>query len=424
MSLFSKALNWVGDGLADIGSAIVDGVSNLANWVVGTVSDSGLGESVGQLVGDATGINAQNDANRNFQLQLQNQANQFTHDERIASQQYQTQERLDMQAWQQNMFDYQQRNGAAMQFSGLVNAGINPNAAVAALGGGSAPSAPATSAPSGEVVGAPQIAPQTPVFEGMAAITNALSQAKLNQSMAAKSNQERRLLVIDEHTRPILNEEQIAEIRGRTQSYIAQGRLSDVEANQIETLLPALVGKSYAEIDAICADIDSKYQAIKEMQANTDLLRQKIDESKAAISKMTAEEYEAWMSGDMHKSAIELNGHQMSLFDAERYLKELQSKGQELDNTWTETLHGLGLDGHANDVANAASFFVTNRDTIVELINGLKTPPKSVKQRVKESFTSKGTPVRPIASNTHKDKDGNVYITDDDGKVVRKYAHQ
>lgn len=326
MALFG----WIGDLFAPL----VEGVGEIANTFVSTVTGTGLGDSVGDLLTKSTG-----------QDKLLANQQSFTTAERISSQEYQTQERLSSQAWQQNMWQEQQRTGAALQLQGLIDAGVNPNTAVATLGGSSAvPSPTNSSAPSGEVVGAPSPAPLSSLFEFLPSMIKATSDSRLSKALASKANEETKGIIIDNSWKIPEKEASIAELYGRVSSHLARAGVDEAQAKQIRDLLPFIKGKTIAETNLLADQAFLVRTQRSEVLSNIDLIRQKIDESKQYVKTLSAEEYEAYMSGNQHKKAVELYGKQMSVAEAEEELKKSESRLNTINADWKEFAHKHGVE--------------------------------------------------------------------------------
>lgn len=290
-----------------------------------------------------------------FQQQTQQQQQQFQQSEREATQQFQT------QTWQDQM-----TLGPSLQMQGGIAAGISPNTVAGGVTyGGSIPSAANNAAPSGTVVNAPSPAPQFSVMENMANAVKAFSEAGLNRATESKVNQERRLLVIDENTRPLMNEAQLYELRGRLSVLQSEGRLNDAQVSQINELLPALKEKSYTEIDKMTNEVLNLAAERDNIRATYDKLLSEIATEKKKIALMSTQEREAYWNSEEAKSRIPLN-------QQEARLKELQGNLTSLDEEWTRSIRDYGLDPRSPNVVNAFTFFMENKDMLFEMLHDLK----------------------------------------------------
>lgn len=325
---------------------------------------------------------------------------EYNNHQREMAQEYNTMERLSAQEWSESMWNMtfdktNEYNTPANQMQRLQAAGINPNAAAAAIGGGpaagqSVPVSSGASSPSASS-GAPGLPPLYNPAEAQASMMNAnanaaaqFAQADLSKSMARKTEEETAGLLIDNSYKPFEKEADLNHAYASIQLMVKQGVLTQEQAEQIEAVTPALVGKTYAEISDLLGSAAVKNEQILQIQNECALLEEQIETEKHRQKEMDAGAFEAYMAGEAHKKAIEVQGVQMSLYDAQKRLTQLQGNEQILRNDWRRHCHELGYDPEMSKgldrlIDGSGSCIKLFEQYGNQLVDGVKQKASSVK---------------------------------------------
>lgn len=283
----------------------------------------------------------------------------------LAQMDYNTQERAEVQKWQEGMWNLQfnamnEYNTPANQMSRLMAAGINPNSAAGLVSGNqgsaSVPSSPAGSSSLGSPspAGQPQIFNPSDSFTSMmnvgANAEAALAQAQLSRQMAKKTEVETTGLLIDNDYKPFEKQADLDNAYNKILLMTKQGILTDAQATQILEMLEPMKGKTYAEINKLMSDASLASAELGRVQESINLLKEQIESEKHRQKQMDAAAYEAYMSGEAHKSAIEVNGTVMSLNQANEALRDAEAEEQRLKNNWRQHCLSLGYDPDSHHI--------------------------------------------------------------------------
>lgn len=286
----------------------------------------------------------------------QTKQNEFAESQRHAIQQYNTAEREASQAWQKWMWDNQNAyNSPIQQMQRMVAAGINPNAAAGFVAGHNvSASVPASIAQSSSPVSAgsaPSNSGFAPfgsqfasVVEAQAASRLSHSQARLNDTMAEKTQEETKGIVIDNNYKPFEKDANIGLARQKIDLMEKQGELTHEQAVQIRDMLDLLKTKTIAETQNLFNNASYIAQRKTNLVSEKKFIEEQIKTEYSKRKQMDAAAYEAYMSGLEHNSVIEVNGKRVSVEAAEARLKIIEGNIKKSDNVWRNVLRSANID--------------------------------------------------------------------------------